>query len=183
VTRVRADGYDALMPHQLTIWGVTLAAACGTGGCASTANDRLTLGDSVYLPGLAGPPESGSDWGHEPSLTGLERANWGRTTIAVPVNGIAHAPTYARNVRRAFVTPRQLGRSPNADSCLDLVGGSARPQRWEAVLAPITSIGQVVLFIPRMILHRPWATDYSPSAPFQRGWTQPSPTAPVEHAE
>jgi hypothetical protein len=157
-----------------------LPLALAAGGCVHTENDNIALAGRVGLPGLVGQPAAAPAWPEGPSLTGIDRSNWGRTSIEVPVNGIGHGPLYSHTLYRAHVTRRQRGEYPTPESSLDLVEGSTARQRGEAIAAPFTSIGQIILMTPRMFFQPPWSDDYSPKERYERYWHPqgPDPAAP-----
>lgn len=157
------------MPSMIRQILVVVSTGTLLGGCVNTENARLGVGASTRLEGLT-PGTEPHEWPKGPSLTGLARDNWAPTVIEVPVHGVAHRPSYARNSRRARHIPRQRGESPTADSCLDLVEGTQRPQRWETFRSWFTTPGQVVLMVPRMIMTSPFGTAYSPGDVHQRDW-------------
>ena len=54
----------------------------------------------------------------DPSITGIDRSNWSRTDIVVPVDGIAHNPTYRWLDQHPDHTARLRGQYPTAESAL-----------------------------------------------------------------
>src|SRR5688500_7769300 len=68
-----------------------------------------------------------------PSVVNVERDNWKRTEVFVPVDGVAHKPTYARRVIETNKTRRQRNLYPTATSALELSAGSEGQQQREAL--------------------------------------------------
>jgi hypothetical protein len=156
--------------------------------CVSPENDRLTVGHgpAAYRP-EAMTPDSGragnTTPGVEPSarlpqsaqstLTGLDRSNWSRTTITVPVDGTAHRPTYLQRVLGTNSSARQRRDFPTADTSLELTQGSGQDQALEAPLQHAQAAWDFVLGVPRMFFQLPYRTRWSADESYQRAWRQP----------
>lgn len=146
-------------------------------GCVHTENDNIALAGRVGLPGLVGEPAVKPAWIDGPSLTGMDRSNWGTASLDVPVNGVGHGPLYYKERRWANATRRQRGEYPTAESSLDLIEGSTGRQRMEAAAAPFMAIGQVLFMVPKMFFQAPWSDEYSPRASYERYWHPQGPEA------
>jgi hypothetical protein len=165
------------MKHLRTV--LILAAAMPLAGCVTPENDRSTVGRTVRLEALtAAPQPAGTDISvpvgamivQEPSLVGLDRANWQPSLIHVPVDGTAHRPVYAKRVHLANRTARQRGEYPNAETALQLTGGSIWQQQGEAVANHGMAALDTLLLIPRVIWSPPWRIRWSPDVAYERTW-------------
>jgi hypothetical protein len=176
------------MKHFRT--ALALAAALPLAGCITPENDRTTIGRSVRLEALspapgrpAGPDLAvpvGTQVVQEPSITGLDRAHWQPTRLQVPVDGTAHRPTYAKRVHFADRTARQRGEYPNAETALQLTGGSLGDQQLEALANPAMAALDTLLLIPRIIWSPPWRVRWSPDVAYERTWAALEARTPLE---
>lgn len=157
-------------------------------GCISPENDRLAIGESLRLPatGYSGEtPPPDTTWGKAeapaspaPSVTGIDRSNWRRTDIAVPVDGTAHNPLYVTNTFAwTDGNARQRGDYPTVESALD-EASDVEGQQWDAVAAPFVGAFDVLAIIPRMFVQPPLSTRYEPSSWYQRYWLSPTEFGP-----
>lgn len=156
----------------------TLALIClstaAVSGCVSPDNDRITIGRSLRLEAFTPSPIVDApvrpSQVQVPSLTGVDRSNWESTLILVPVDGVAHRPTYSKQVLVTDKTRRQRREYPTYLSALDLYGGSQTQQELEAVYNQLIAASDYVLLLPRTLWTRPWATRWSASEAYQRYW-------------
>lgn len=155
-----------------------LLAATATAGCAHRGNDRITLADGLALEAISGSGPGVALASDQPSVTSIDRADWQPLDFAVGINGTAHFPNYSRVRTTVRETRRQRGEVPTPESCLDLVAGTQRRQRVEALTQPFRTLGNAVLIVPRMFFHRPWTTVYSPREPYQRTHAAAPPVHP-----
>jgi hypothetical protein len=146
-----------------------LAAVLTFAGCVSPDNDRITIGHELRTGSFqtAALPEPVAQV-QTPSVTGIDRSNWARTDFSIPVDGTVHHPTYAKRVIVADRTARQRGQYPTASTALELWGGSADEQEWEALLNQLRSLGDLVLLPLNVILQRPWVRRMSPDIAYER---------------
>lgn len=177
MVRDRRRPYDSPMNGRILI---VAASALALGACAHHDNNRLTIGKTVELPALSGTAPGIAVTSTEPSVTTVDRADWEPLAFDVPIDGTAHRPTYLRVRTTVRETARQRGESPTAESALDLVAGTHRQQRREAMTQPFRALGNAFLVVPRMVYHRPWKTVYSPREGYQRDWIREpvTPAAP-----
>jgi hypothetical protein len=119
-------------------------------GLEPTTNQQLA---PVY--GAAGPVDARTA---QPSLTSLDRSNWGATAIEVPNDFPAHQPRLAGNYLNKESNPRAQGKYPTERTALGL--GTDRhndEQLLEAAAAPFVAGADILLFIPRAIVEmRPY---------------------------
>ncbi|MCC6659645.1 MAG: hypothetical protein IT437_02040 [Phycisphaerales bacterium] len=148
-------------------------------GCVHTENDNIAIGGRVGLPAIVGQAEPAPAWPEGASVVGIDRSNWGRTTIEVPVNGVGHGPLYYQTRQWTEAVRRQRGQYPTPESSLDLVEGSTGWQRTEALAAPFISIGQIVAMVPKMFFAPPWSDHFSPREAYDRYWHPQGPEAPT----
>ncbi len=153
---------------------VTILACATLPGCISPENDRMTVGRSLRLEAFETTRPSTDPAVPAalvaPSVVSIERDNWKKTTVLVPVDGVAHNPTYTRRVIETNKNRRQRDLYPTAASALELSAGSEGQQQREA-LYNIARAGTDVLFIvPRMLWRAPWRTDASPDEAYARYW-------------
>jgi hypothetical protein len=175
-------------PRMRRLLPAALIPTLMLGGCITPANDRITLGRDVRIESLAPAPARpagpelaapvGTPITQDPSLLGLDRANWQPTTIQVPVDGIAHRPIYAKRLHIASRTARQRGEYPNGESALQLTGGSIWQQQAEALANPLVAASDLLLFIPRLVLVPPWRVQSSPDVAYERSWQPDRPIFP-----
>ncbi len=154
-----------------------LSIGTALAGCVSDHNARPTLGSNITLDSLEG---GGTD-GDPPSLRGLDRSNWGATSIRVPVDGTVHRPTYARTHLYDDSLARQKGLYPTSETALELDGS-----RWmgaaEIAAQPFHLIVDAGMLPLRVAMAPPWTRTQSPRAVYKRrppgGWLTGG--APVE---
>jgi hypothetical protein len=140
-------------------------------------NAGRTFGNSVYTPSTvaegihAAPPEgleatidqksapvyhaSGPvpAAGAEPSLTTLDRDNWGATRVDVPTDFPAHQPRFARNYIITATNPRAQGKFPDERTALGTATTRHNNEQFiEALVAPAVAGANVVMMVPRMIM-------------------------------
>ncbi len=171
-------------------------------GCIAPQNDRLTEGHGPAAvkfeafsrdSGRAANPVasdggSGGQGGRiassPPTLTGLDRSNWDRTVVAVPVDGTAHHPTYVQRLIVTDSTARQRQEYPTAESALELTQGSGETQAWEAPLQSVQAFRDLLLGPFRLIGQPPWRVRWSPDESYARVWyTAPRVPAPKPTSE
>ena len=153
-----------------------LAIVCSfsLAGCISPQNDRITIGRSVRLETFEPPRTDAApsvpDTLLAPSVVSIDRSNWKRTEVLVPVDGTAHNPTYARRIVETNKTRRQRGLYPTSSSALELTAGSEGAQQREAFYNVVRAASDVVFIVPRMLWRAPWRTDASPDEAYARYW-------------
>jgi len=91
-----------------------------------------------------------------PSLDGLSRAGWDRTTVYVPVDGVEGMPRYVRERPRALSTARQRGEQPTEVTALELSGGSEDAQWQEALASPWWNLVEAAALPVRVFMVEPW---------------------------
>lgn len=174
----RPDALPAnLTPVKTTNLIAPLALAAALAGCANPQNDRITIGRTQRLeaftpspmPGLDQTPGPGEQV-QAPSLTGIDRGNWEKTSILLPVDGTAHYPLYHKRVVIADKTRRQQNRQPTALSALDLYNGSESDQELEALANIGITAADFALLPIRVVWTPPWRTRWSPDEAYQRYW-------------
>ncbi len=143
-------------------------------GCISPENDRDTIGRSLRLeifePARAAPAQVIPAGLVSPSVASVERDNWAKTEIVVPVDGTAHNPTYNRRSIATDKSRRQRELYPTALTALDLAAGSETQQQREAFRNALKGVADIVFLPFRMIKRAPWRTDASPDAAYARSW-------------
>ncbi|MBL9030741.1 MAG: hypothetical protein JNM80_03425 [Phycisphaerae bacterium] len=155
--------------------------ALALGGCISPTNDRMTEGRTLRQEAFLPPPApSDQPRNVEPSVSGLDRGNWPRTTILVPVDGTDHTPIYAKRGLVADKTARQRRHYPTAESALEMAGGSEGQQQTEALWNHWLALTDTLLIGPRMLLDRPWQWRSSPDEAYERLWRVRPAGAPPE---
>jgi hypothetical protein len=141
-------------------------------GCVSPENDRDTIGRATKLEAFETPKAAESvvvpPALAAPSVIGIERGNWQKTVILVPVDGTAHKPTYARRITDTNKTRRQRSLYPTATSSLELGGGSEGQQQSEMLYNQLMTLGDLIFWPFRMIWRAPWRTDASPDEGYSR---------------
>lgn len=109
----------------------------------------------------------------EPSLLSLDRSDWGRRAVLVPVDRTYHPPTYAcrldylprsENTPYAYPAPLEAVAVP--------VGGIGG-QVVETVAAPVLAVGNAAIIVPWMFVQPPWAVRTSPQIAYERYWHDP----------
>ncbi|MBK7405623.1 MAG: hypothetical protein IPJ41_13615 [Phycisphaerales bacterium] len=103
-----------------------------------------------------------------PSVTGLDRSNWEPVLFEVPVNGVAHSPTYAPPTFDLAGMPRQRGDEPTIENCLDLGEADVGAEIGQAFRSHGLAVLDAALLVPRLIIRPPHATDWSPRWPYER---------------
>lgn len=168
---------------QAIVLGVAPMAFALT-GCVSDVNSRVVLGSNVAIDGGAGGGASSSN----ASLHGLDRSNWGSTTIRVPVDGTVHRATYVSRHLYDDSLARQKGLYPTSETALEL-DGSRGMGAAEVAAQPGWALLDVALLPVRIAMDPPWEPQQSPRRVYKRqqpgGWlTGGSASAqPVEAAE
>jgi len=151
-----------------------LGLALTLSGCISPENDRISVGKSLRFESLqAARPSEGGVVPNDlvaPSVVNIERDNWKRTEILVPIDGTAHKPIYARRVNITNKTRRQRDFYPTASSSLDMSGGSEGQQQRESLYNVGMGVLDVLFLVPRAIWRAPWRTDASPDDAYARYW-------------
>ncbi|MFI4896939.1 MAG: hypothetical protein ACIARR_03855 [Phycisphaerales bacterium JB059] len=143
---------------------MTLAA-----GCVSDTKARLPLGSNVLLDTGEGDGVAGS----APSVRGLDRSNWGATTIRVPVDGTVHRATYTRTVLYDDSLARQKGLFPTAETALETEGDRGMGAA-EIAAQPGWALIDAALIPIRVAMSPPWKPVQSPRVNYKRtrpgGW-------------
>ena len=138
-------------------------------GCVSDTNARLPLGSNVVLDTGEGDGVVASSV----SVIGLDRSNWGATTIRVPVDGTVHRATYARTVLYDDSLARQKGLFPTAETALE-TEGSAGMGAAEIAAQPGWALIDAALIPIRVAMSPPWKPVQSPRVNYKRtrpgGW-------------
>lgn len=162
---------------------LSAAAATMLAGCVTPQNDRTTIGAGdravrvealTPIPATPAGPTIAMPVGalilQEPSVVGLDRSNWATTDLGQPVDGVAHRPLYAKRVQFAGRTARQRGEYPNAETALELTGGSIWQQQAEVPTNHAMAALDLLLILPRMIWSHPWQIRWSPDVAYERTW-------------
>ncbi|MDQ7013534.1 MAG: hypothetical protein Q9O74_06505 [Planctomycetota bacterium] len=155
--------------HARTRTRTTLALAALAAllaGCTSAENDRFRFGDAAPLAVFEPAADTLADL--DPHATSFDRSGWEPIVMAVPVHGTAHQPTYAPSAFSSDTLPRQRGEYPTAETCLDLGEPDASEDLRVAAATHGMAIVDTVLFIPRLIIRPPTATDWSPAQSYSR---------------
>lgn len=150
-----------------------VACVMCAGGCVMPQNDRITLGQKLVSPSLQAAPLAQAEPPPAqvvmPSVTGIDRSDWARTEVFLPVDGTVHGPTYTHRWQLADKTARQRGQYPTALTALELYNGSQGDQQLEALLNPLQSLGDIVLFPIKIVILEPfWRTRMSPDIAYDR---------------
>lgn len=149
----------------LCLTPLTMLAA----GCVSDTNARLPLGSNVLLDRGEGDGVEDS----AVSVTGLDRSNWGATTIRVPVDGTVHRATYTRRVLYDDSLARQKGLFPTAETALETEGDRGMGAA-EIAAQPGWALIDAALIPIRVAMSPPWKPVQSPRANYKRtrpgGW-------------
>ncbi len=140
-------------------------------------NAGRSFGNSVYTPasitsGLPSTPPEGLEAtidqrtapvyhasgpvgapGAAPSLTSLDRDNWGVTRIDVPTDSPAPQPRFARDYLIKATNPRAQGKYPDERTALGTATTRHNNEQFvEALVAPAIAGANVVMMIPRIIM-------------------------------
>jgi hypothetical protein len=150
-------------------------------GCVTPLNDDPALSDGTPLHSATTAPVPGAARLDAPSLTtGLDRSGWPQTVYSVPQRDTVHQPIVrSRPVRLARSSAVQRGEYPTEETAGENVTGNSRgAQTLEAVLAPLQTVGDFFLFIPRSFVTPPRTAVRGPLVPVDRV-TPLAPTAPA----
>lgn len=163
--------------RPLTAAGLILPLAA----CVSPGNDRLTLAEQLELPpfGTPGPADRPPD---QARLTSLDRSGWNELAFDVPVDGTEHMAVYRSRLRLTNDSPRRTGGWPTVDTAVTAADASNPELAADAIEALTWATIDSVLFLPRLIVHRPWCRCVSPMDSYARDWLdqpQPLPVRPV----
>jgi hypothetical protein len=174
------------MRYTISI-GLVVGTVALLAGCVTPQNDRITQGRTVRVETLvpsplrpAGPDIAvpvGSLLPQEPSVVALDRGNWETTVFRLPVDGTAHRLTYAKRLHVASRTARQRGEYPNAETALQLSGGSIWQQHAELANHAGAAV-DLLLLLPRMVWAQPWRVRWSPDVAWERTWEPDRPLFP-----
>jgi hypothetical protein len=155
-----------------------LALTCA--GCQSIDNDRLTIGDHVpptFLPADQRAAERLTP-ATGPSLTGVDRGNWGSGQIVVATDGVQHHPRWTA-ARPAYTkSPRTAGLHPTTETALTIDRANGA-EVAEAAAAPFHAATDVIMLIPRMFSHGPGAVRVSPAEAYERAGAADRVAAPM----
>jgi hypothetical protein len=160
--------------RSFTFVPVVLGAAllCG---CTRQANDRLVLGEDIMLSAFAeSVPEPAPA---TTSVVGFDRSHWEPMVYEIPVNGVAHQPTYAPPTFGLDTLPRQRGEHPTALSSLDLGEPSSTADLGQMFRSHGQAVLDAALILPRLVIRPPTATNWSPRTSYERA-SAPVITAP-----
>jgi hypothetical protein len=156
----------------ISVAGVAVCLAAFLSGCISLENDRDTVGRGLKLEAFESPraPEQAVVPADlvAPSVVAIERDNWQKTEILVPVDGTAHRPTYSRREDATNKSRRQRELYPTATSSLELSAGSEGQQQSEAFYNVARALSDIVFLPFRMLWRAPWRTDVSPEDAYVR---------------
>lgn len=138
---------------------VAVLAGAALAGCMAPANDRAWLGDGTVIADveLDAPAVS----------RGLDRRAWAPVTIEVPIDGTAHASTYA-GWYQLPQTPRERGEYPTAQSALDTGEGYKSERRVEALMSVLSGVVDGVSMPVGFVMYPPHKTRWSPAESFER---------------
>lgn len=154
-------------------------AACALSGCVDT-NDRLPVGDTLIVEGIAPPVVAAVDAppatprpDDGPSVIGLQRENWASRPFEVPFDGTRHHPHYRGELRYTDQIARQRNEYPTLSSALDLNGDEYGSSAWwdrlgEVVVTPFFALGEGLLIVPKLVGEPPALEEWSPSEPYER---------------
>ena len=154
-------------------------------GCVSDVNNRVVLGSNVAIDAGAGGGTSTSS----PSLRGLDRSNWGSTTIRVPVDGTVHRATYVSRHLYDDSLARQKGLYPTSETAMELDGDRGMGAA-EVAARPGWALLDVALMPVRIAMDPPWEPQQSPRRVYKRqrpgGWltggnASAQPVEPAHH--
>lgn len=116
-----------------------------------------------------------------PTHTRLDRANWEPIRVDVPNELAAHQPRYTQNLIENTHIARNRGDYPTAFSANEYNHPkSSDTQLFEAIAAPVGAAADLVLFLPRAVMTRPWQTTRTGLEPYRR---VPNPTASLSTVE
>lgn len=147
---------------------VALLASLAAAGCAEQ-NHRLNVGPidgGAHLPALTtrGGARATTIAKFSPRPIAddeIARRSWRETTIVIPVDGTWHGPLYGNTHRWSPDTPRRRGDFPTLETAtalddpFDSVG--------ETTATPFKALGDVALFVPRLIAMPPTRQKRSPA--------------------
>ena len=157
----------------------SVLAACGLPGCVDT-NDRLPIGDTLIVEGIAPPPVTAVDAppatprpDDGPSVVGLQRDHWAAQSFEVPFDGTRHHPHYRGELRFTGQIARQRNEYPTLSSALDLNGDESGSAAWwdrlaEVVVMPFFAFGEGLLIVPKLVGEPPALEEWSPSEAYER---------------
>jgi len=161
----------------------TLSAAlfaAFSAGCVDN-NDRLSVGNTLIVEGIAPPKEIDLDEAitakpradDGPSVVALDRQNWSTTDFVVPYDGTRHRPQYTSTLRFTDRTARQRNEYPTLSSALDLNGDEYGDDSWwnrlgEAAVMPFFAASEGILMVPRLVGEPQWFEVWSPTEAYER---------------
>ncbi|MBM4108882.1 MAG: hypothetical protein FJ255_08765 [Phycisphaerae bacterium] len=137
-------------------------------GCAEQ-NHRLNvgpIGGGAHVPALTarGGARATTIARADPRPTAhdeIAQRRWEETTLTLPVDGTWHGPLYGNTHRWSIDTPRRRGDYPTVESAaaLDDPFGTV----GETLATPFKALGDVALFVPRLIATPPTRQKRSPA--------------------
>jgi hypothetical protein len=141
--------------RKLGLSGAALTLALLLAGCTAQGNARLAQGgpsggktraaEPVTIPALSAAERAESEWvDRGAKLTGLSRADWPRTDIHIPVDGLYAFPSYAREHHLTKETARQRGSPVNIMSAMEGSGDTVHQQAREALYSPALAVWDLV---------------------------------------
>jgi hypothetical protein len=172
--------------HKPPAASLCALAALLAGGCISPENDRLVIDQGVRLEAfdpvapsaaLNTTPSAPLEL-QQPSVLGVDRGNWAKSQLFVPVDATAHNPPYTKRWVLTDRTARQRREYPTALSALETTGASESEQQLEAPANWLAAFGDIVLLPIRVFWQAPWTTRWSPDEAYARYW-HPESTGPV----
>lgn len=158
---------------------IGVAGLCWLAGCAGPLNNEVSIGQA-WLPATLDPAENRVEpfvAGQmvepvEPSVTSLDRSNWGQTRLLVPNDLPSHQPRYTEwwlVTGYEGVPRRKLGRYPTAESALHMPDeADVAAETREGLVSPVAAAIDVVLFPIRAIAARPWQRTRTGLHPYER---------------
>ncbi len=160
-------------------YSASLFASIALTGCVDS-NDRLSVGDALFVEGISPPPFVGVNdapasprSNDGPSVVALDRNNWPTRDFAVPFDGTRHRPHYQTDLRLTDDLARQRNEYPTLASSLDLNGDELGDHAWwsrlqEAFVLPLYAAGEGLLILPKLVGEPQSLEEWSPSEPYER---------------
>lgn len=178
-----------------------VAAALPMSGCLMDQNARLTLGQDVLLEAFEPDPLAATDVEGSavaapdappaadpeappsgivmlapvppPSVVALNREDWDRTVLLVPVDQTYHAPTYAIRLDHLPRSERAPYAYPTPIEAATVPEGGIKGQVVETLVTPALAVGNAALIVPWAFFQPPWSVQTSPRIEYERYWRDP----------
>ena len=159
-----------LSDSMTTMTAIALGVCCFvSAGCRSLNQSNYTRAGELRAVALHPEPLA---YQTEPSLTGVDRSNWGTTLVRATAAETEYRPVYVGSIFFGkATTPRVAGEYPTLQSALMINWEPRRSggnQWWEAAIDPWIQLGNYALIPARGVYkNRPTMVKAGPKLPYQ----------------